>query len=54
MLGTHGRRGLGRLFLGSVAESVLHRSAVPVCTLRPKALAWERLAGSSSERLAVS
>ncbi len=54
VLGTHGRRGLGRLFLGSVAESVLRRSAVPVCTVRPQALAWQRLTGSQSERLAAS
>lgn len=27
---THGRRGLGRLFFGSVAEEVLRRAAVPV------------------------
>ena len=29
-LGTHGRKGLSRLFLGSVAEGVLRRSKVPV------------------------
>jgi nucleotide-binding universal stress UspA family protein len=28
--GTHGRRGLDRLLLGSVAEGILRRSAVPV------------------------
>jgi nucleotide-binding universal stress UspA family protein len=54
VLGTHGRRGLGRLFLGSVAESVLRRSAVPVCTVRPQALAWQRHDGSRSETLAAS
>lgn len=30
VMGTHGRRGLGRLFLGSTTEGVLRRSAVPV------------------------
>lgn len=34
-VGTHGRRGLQRLLLGSVAEKVVRRSAVPVWTLRP-------------------
>ena len=29
-IGTHGRTGISRLFLGSVAESVLRRSEVPV------------------------
>ena len=33
-LGTHGRRGLQRLFLGSVAEGVVSRSPVPVVVLR--------------------
>jgi nucleotide-binding universal stress UspA family protein len=34
-LGTHGRQGLVRLFIGSVAEGVLRRSAVPVLVVRP-------------------
>ncbi|HTJ25375.1 MAG TPA: universal stress protein [Candidatus Limnocylindria bacterium] len=33
VLGTHGRDGVARAFLGSVAESVLRRSAVPVLTI---------------------
>lgn len=34
VLGTHGRRGVSRLALGSVAESVLRESPVPVLTIR--------------------
>jgi len=34
-IGTHGRQGLARLFIGSVAEGVLRRAAVPVLTVRP-------------------
>jgi len=34
VLGTHGRRGLGRALLGSVAEAVMRRSPVPVLMLR--------------------
>ncbi len=30
VMGTHGRTGLSRLVLGSVAEAVLRRAAVPV------------------------
>jgi nucleotide-binding universal stress UspA family protein len=30
VVGTHGRHGLGRLLLGSVAEGVLRQSTVPV------------------------
>ncbi len=34
VLGTHGRTGLGRLLLGSVAEQVLRRASCPVLTVR--------------------
>lgn len=37
IMGTHGRRGLKGLFLGSVAKEVVHRSPVPVLTTRAKA-----------------
>ncbi len=33
-IGTHGRQGISRLFLGSVAEGVLRRSDVPVLVVR--------------------
>ncbi len=36
VMGTHGRRGLGQLFLGSVAEEIVRRSACPVLTVREK------------------
>jgi nucleotide-binding universal stress UspA family protein len=39
-IGTHGRTGLGRLFLGSVAESVIRASRVPVCALHPAPVEW--------------
>lgn len=35
VLGTHGRTGVGKLFLGSVAEDVLRRAACPVMTVGP-------------------
>jgi nucleotide-binding universal stress UspA family protein len=34
VMGTHGRTGLGRLFLGSVAEKVLREASCPVLTLK--------------------
>jgi nucleotide-binding universal stress UspA family protein len=38
VMGTHGRTGLGRLLLGSVAELVVRRAACPVLTVsRPAA-----------------
>jgi nucleotide-binding universal stress UspA family protein len=34
VMATHGRKGLGRILLGSVAENVLRRSPCPVLTVR--------------------
>ncbi len=36
VMGTHGRRGLGHLFLGSVAEEVVRLSSCPVLTIRER------------------
>ncbi len=35
ILGTHGRRHLKRLVLGSVANRILHKVDIPVCTIGP-------------------
>ncbi len=37
VMGTHGRSGLGRALLGSVAESVMRHARCPVLTVRPGA-----------------
>jgi nucleotide-binding universal stress UspA family protein len=37
VMGTHGRGGVGHLFLGSVAERVLRRASCPVTTVRTAA-----------------
>lgn len=34
VMGTHGRTGLGRLLMGSVAEAVVRRSPCPVLTIK--------------------
>lgn len=34
VMGTHGRRGLNRLLLGSVADRVIRLAACPVLTVR--------------------
>jgi nucleotide-binding universal stress UspA family protein len=31
--GTHGRTGLSKLFSGSIAESIIHHSPIPVCVV---------------------
>ena len=33
-MGTHGRTGLGRLLMGSVAEEVLRKAPCPVMTVK--------------------
>lgn len=38
VIGTHGRKGLERLLLGSVAEGLLHRAPCPVLTVGPTAV----------------
>lgn len=38
VLGTHGRRGIPRLILGSVAEAALRLAPCPVLVVRPKAI----------------
>ena len=43
VMGTHGRTGLGRLFLGSVAEQVLRKAPCAVLTVKTP------VAASSSE-----
>jgi nucleotide-binding universal stress UspA family protein len=43
VLGTHGRDGLKRLMLGSVAETVLRRAFCPVLVVPPAAIAKSRL-----------
>lgn len=37
VIGTHGRTGLNRLLVGSVADAVLRGASCPVLTIRPKA-----------------
>lgn len=37
VIGTHGRQGLGRALLGSVAEKIVRTSPVPVVTVRGEA-----------------
>ena len=51
VIGSHGRSGLSRLFLGSVAEGVIRNAAVPVMVVRhvpaPKPQAREAVEGAA-------
>jgi nucleotide-binding universal stress UspA family protein len=41
VVGTHGRRGISRLFLGSVAEKIVRSCPAPVLTVHSKELATD-------------
>jgi nucleotide-binding universal stress UspA family protein len=47
VMSTHGRSGLGRLILGSVAESVLRGTSVPILLLRAPGAPVETLPGKA-------
>ncbi len=40
VVGTHGRKGMQRFLLGSVAETIVHKASCPVLVVRPKE--WSR------------
>jgi nucleotide-binding universal stress UspA family protein len=46
IMGTHGLRGLERMFLGSVADGVLHQSQTPILVLRASAGESDQTNGS--------
>jgi nucleotide-binding universal stress UspA family protein len=48
VMGTHGRRGLQRLVMGSVAELIVRRASCPVLTVRSP-LAEKELVGAAAE-----
>jgi nucleotide-binding universal stress UspA family protein len=52
VMGTHGRTGLGRLLMGSVAEEVVRKSPYPVLTVKtPSPIRSTAKFASKSERL---
>ena len=54
VVGTHGRTGIERLLLGSVAESVVRHSPCPVVIYRQKApAAWDQIAPPCPDCIAV-
>jgi len=50
VLGTHGRSGLGKLLLGSVAEDILRRATCPVLTVGPFVSGRDKLPEPSGAR----
>ncbi|AUX23636.1 uncharacterized protein SOCEGT47_041640 [Sorangium cellulosum] len=49
VMGTHGRRGISRMLLGSVAETVIRTSPVPVVAVTQRAGAARASAGGAGE-----
>jgi nucleotide-binding universal stress UspA family protein len=49
VMGTHGRRGLGRLVMGSDAEGVLREARVPVLLVRSRAITPSASVGAAGE-----
>jgi nucleotide-binding universal stress UspA family protein len=54
VVGTHGRKGVARFFLGSVAESVVRKSACPVLVTGEGVTDLERWSGQGPLRLAIA
>jgi nucleotide-binding universal stress UspA family protein len=54
VLGTHGRTGLGRLLMGSVAEAVLRRAACPVLVVKDRRTEPEASSAPPAEKAVAS
>lgn len=54
VLGTHGRTGLGKLLLGSVAENILRHASCPVLTVGPKVCGRAKLPTFSNSACGLS
>jgi nucleotide-binding universal stress UspA family protein len=50
VLGSHGRTGLGRLFMGSVAEGVLRQAACPALVVKPTQHQTDRTPAEASQK----
>jgi nucleotide-binding universal stress UspA family protein len=53
VMATHARRGLARVWLGSVADRLIRETGLPVLIVRPPSLATELIDGSCYKRIIV-
>ena len=53
VLGTHGRRGIGRLLMGSDAEQIVRGATVPVLLVRAEEVATDTPADGAARRVAI-
>jgi nucleotide-binding universal stress UspA family protein len=54
VMATHARRGLARVWLGSVADRLIRETGLPVLTVRPPSLATELIDGACYRRIIVA
>jgi len=54
VMGTHGRRGIGRLLMGSVAENVMRHAPCPVLTVKASVPTSSPLLAQIAQEVAVS
>ena len=54
VMATHARRGMARIWLGSVADRLIRETGIPVLTVRPASLATELASGSCFKRILVA
>lgn len=54
VMATHARRGIARVWLGSVADRLIRETGIPVLAVRPPSLATELASGSCFKRILVA
>jgi nucleotide-binding universal stress UspA family protein len=54
VMATHARRGLARVFLGSIADRLIRETGIPVLVVRPSSLATEMASGSCFKRILIA
>jgi nucleotide-binding universal stress UspA family protein len=54
VMATHARRGIARVWLGSVADRLIRDTGIPILAVRPTSLATELASGSCFKRILVA
>ena len=54
VMATHARRGIARIWLGSVADRLIRETGIPVLAVRPPSLATELASGSCFKQILVA
>ena len=54
VMATHARRGLARVWLGSIADRLIRETGLPVLVVRPSSIATEMSSGSCFKRMVIA